>query len=299
MKKVAIYGQAYTVSAEKEIKILLSVLEAHTIVVFFEKQFYELLQENNSLEKKYPTYAHFNDLSNSFDVMFTVGGDGTILRAVTYIRDLDIPVLGINTGRLGFLATVQKDQIKEAVELLIHKEYSIQERSLLQIKTTPKTEEFTELNFALNEITIARRNTTSMIGIKTYLNEEYLTNYWADGLIIATPTGSTGYSLSCDGPVVLPNSKNLIITPIAPHNLNARPLVIGDDTTIQLEVSAREKDYLISLDSRITTVSQKTKIYIQKAPFKIKSILPKNQSFLKTLRSKLLWGEDTRNEPMQ
>ena len=298
MKKVAIYGQAYTISAEKEIKILVSALEKNKIVVFFEKEFYDLLIENNSLDKKYPTYTHFNDLSNSFDIMFTIGGDGTFLRAVTYIRDLDIPVLGINTGRLGFLATVQKNQINEAVDLLLKKSYTTQHRSLLQIETSPKAKEFKELDFALNEITIARRNTTSMIGVKTYLNNEYLTNYWADGLIISTPTGSTGYSLSCNGPVILPDSKSFVITPIAPHNLNARPMVIPDDILIDLEVSAREKDYLISLDSRITTVSEGTKIKIQKASFSIKSILLNNQSHLKTLRGKLLWGEDTRNESL-
>ncbi|CAM1357067.1 NAD kinase [Tenacibaculum halocynthiae] len=298
MKKVAIYGQAYTISAEKEIKILLALLKKYNIVVFFEQKFYDLLIENKSLEKKYPTFSHFNDLSDSFDLLFTIGGDGTFLRAITYVRNLDIPMMGINTGRLGFLATIQKDQIEESIELLLKKEYSIQERTLLQIETNPTTEEFSELNFALNEITIARRNTTSMIGIKTYLNNEYLTNYWADGLIISTPTGSTGYSLSCDGPVILPNSKSLVITPIAPHNLNARPMVIPDNTSIQLEVSAREKDYLISLDSRITTVDQKTTIRIKKAPFTIKSILPKNQSYIKTLRGKLLWGEDTRNEAL-
>ncbi len=298
MKKVAIYGQAYTISAEKEIRILLSALEKHNIQVFFEEKFYNLLEENNSLAKKYPTYAHFNDLSNSFDVLFTIGGDGTFLRAVTYVRDLDIPMLGINTGRLGFLATVKKEEIEEAVASLIKKEFTFQERSLLQIETTPKAEEFNELNFALNEITIARRNTTSMIGVKTYLNNEYLTNYWADGLIIATPTGSTGYSLSCDGPVILPDSKSFVITPIAPHNLNARPMMIPDNTSIQLEVSARENDFLISLDSRITTVPLNTKIKIKKASFSIKSVLLKNQSYLKTLRSKLLWGEDTRNESL-
>ncbi len=298
MKKVAIYGQAYTTLAEKEVKILLTILEKHNIVVFFEQQFYNLFVENNSLSKKYPTYAHFNDLSNTFDVMFTIGGDGTILRAVTYIRDLDIPIMGINTGRLGFLATIQKNQIEEAINLMLKKEYTLQERSLLQIETSPATEDFTELNFALNEVTIARRNTTSMIGIKTSLNTEYLTNYWADGLIIATPTGSTGYSLSCDGPVILPNSKSFVITPIAPHNLNARPMVIPDDTDILLEVSAREKDFLISLDSRITTVPIDTKIKIRKAPFTIKSVLPKNQSYLNTLRGKLLWGEDIRNESL-
>lgn len=296
MKKVAIYGQTYTISAEKEIKILLAVLEKNNIVVFFEKDFYDLLTNNNIITKKHPTYTHFKELSNSFDAMFSMGGDGTILRAVTYIRDLNIPILGINTGRLGFLATVQKDQIEESVDLLLANKYSIQERSLLQITTTPQAKEFTELDFALNEITIARRNTTSMIGVKTYLNKEYLTNYWADGLIVSTPTGSTGYSLSCNGPVILPDSKSLVITPIAPHNLNARPMVIPDNTLIQLEVSTREKDFLISLDSRITTVSEGTKIKIQKANFSIKSILLQNQSHLKTLREKLLWGEDTRNE---
>ncbi|WGH75070.1 NAD kinase [Tenacibaculum tangerinum] len=298
MKKVAIYGQAYTMRAEKEVKILLTVLEKHNIVVFFEQQFYNLFVENNSLHKKYPTFSHYNDLSDTFDLLFTIGGDGTILRAVTYIRNLNIPIMGINTGRLGFLATIQKDQIKEAVNLMLEKEYTIQERSLLQIETSPATKDFSELNFALNEVTIARRNTTSMIGIKTYLNNEYLTNYWADGLIIATPTGSTGYSLSCDGPVILPDSKSFVITPIAPHNLNARPMVIPDNTDIHLEVSAREKDFLISLDSRIATVSLETKIKIQKAPFSIKTIVPKNQSYLNTLRGKLLWGEDTRNESL-
>ncbi len=298
MKKVAIYGQSYTISAEKEIKLLLTILNQHNIVVFFEKDFYDLLTKEHTLDKKYPTYTHFNDLSDSFDLFFTIGGDGTILRAITYIRNLNIPILGINTGRLGFLATVQKNQIDQAIKLILNKEYTIHERTLLEIQTNPKHEEFTELNFALNEITVARKNTTSMIGIKTFLNGEYLTNYWADGLIIATPTGSTGYSLSCQGPVVLPNSKSIIITPIAPHNLNARPMLISDETFIELEVSAREKDFLLTLDSRITTVNQNTKILIKKAPFTIKSVILKNQSYLKTLRSKLLWGEDTRNKAL-
>ncbi|MEE9406672.1 MAG: NAD kinase [Polaribacter sp.] len=296
MKKVAIYGQSYSISAEKEIKILLEVLEESNIVCFIEQQFYNLLIEGDIFDKKYPTFSHFSDLNDSFDILFTVGGDGTILRAVTYIRDLNIPILGINTGRLGFLATINKNAIEESIALILNGEYSIQERTLLSIKTSPETDDLSELNFALNEITIARKNTTSMIGVKTNLNDEYLTNYWADGLIIATPTGSTGYSLSCNGPVVSPDSKNLVITPIAPHNLNARSMVISDQTTIQLEVDSREKDFLISLDSRITTVTQNTKVFIKKAPFTIKSIIPKNQSFLQTLRSKLLWGEDTRNE---
>ncbi|UAM98421.1 NAD kinase [Polaribacter litorisediminis] len=296
MKKVAIYGQSYSISAEKEIQILLEVLHENNIDIFIEQEFYNLLVAGNILAKKYPTFSHFSDLNNSFDVLFTLGGDGTILRAVTYIRNLDIPILGINTGRLGFLATINKRTIKESIALILNGEYSIQERTLLAVKTSPKTAKFEELNFALNEVTIARKNTTSMIGVRTSLNNEYLTNYWADGLIIATPTGSTGYSLSCNGPVISPDSKNLIITPIAPHNLNARPMVISDETTIQLTIDSREKDFLISLDSRITTVPKNTLVSIKKATFTIQSIIPNNQSFLKTLRTKLLWGEDTRNE---
>ncbi|MDG2194698.1 MAG: NAD kinase [Polaribacter sp.] len=297
MKKVAIYGQPYNAAAIKEVLILLEELEKKNIVAFFEENFYNLFSKDKSLPRKYPTFSHFNDLNNSFDFLFTIGGDGTILRAVTYIRDLDIPILGINTGRLGFLATIQKDEIKEAIELLLKKEYDIQERALLSVKTIPETDAFSEFYFALNEITVARKNTTSMIGVKTYLDDEYLTNYWADGLIISTPTGSTGYSLSCNGPVVLLNSKSIIITPIAPHNLNARPLIISDNTKIRLEISGRENDFLMSLDSRIATIEKKTQLFIEKAPFTIQSILFKNQSFLKTLRGKLLWGEDTRNKP--
>ncbi len=295
MKKAAVYGQSYAISSEKEIKTLLQVLEKNKIEFFIESEFYTLLVESNILQDNYKSFASFNDLDSSFDIMFTIGGDGTFLRSATHIRDLNIPILGINTGRLGFLAIVAKDLIEDTVELVINGDFTIQERTLISVKTEPKTKDFSELNFALNEVTIAKKNTTSMIGVKTSLNEEYLTNYWADGIIIATPTGSTGYSLSCNGPVILPDSKNLVITPIAPHNLNARPVIISDETKIELEVNSREKSFLISLDSRVTTVPKETKIFIKKTDFTIKSILQRNQSFIKTLRSKLLWGEDVRN----
>ncbi len=299
MKKIAVYGQSYTVNAIKEIKLLITSLEKHSIVFFLEKNLYHLLKKRQIIEKKYPFFSGFSDLNNSFDLLLSIGGDGTILRAATYIRDLDIPILGINTGRLGFLATVKKDEIENAIDLLVRKKYAVQERALLSVLTQPENKNISDLNFALNEIAIARKNTTSMIGVKTFLNNEYLTNYWADGLIIATPTGSTGYSLSCQGPVISPNSKNLVITPIAPHNLNARPMVIPDDTEIEMEINTREKEYLISLDSRVTALSKKTRLFLKKAPFTIKTIIPENQSFLKTLRSKLLWGEDTRNQSNQ
>lgn len=296
MKKAGIYGQSYAISSEKEIKTLLKVLKENKIDFYIENKFYTLLLQNKVLEDTYKSFSSFNDLDSSFDIMFTIGGDGTFLRSATHIRDLDIPILGINTGRLGFLAIVNKEAIAESIALVVKGEFTLQERTLLSVRTSPKTPDFSELNFALNEITIAKKNTTSMIGVKTNLNGEYLTNYWADGLIISTPTGSTGYSLSCNGPVILPDSKNIVMTPIAPHNLNARPMVISDETKIELEVDSREKSYLISLDSRVTTLPKDTKIFIEKTAFTIKSILPKNQSFLKTLRSKLLWGEDVRNK---
>ena len=295
MNKVAVFGQSYSVSAAKEINNLLDVLSEHHVEIHIESGFYRLLTEENVIDASFKTYDSFDDLNSSFDLMFTIGGDGTILRAVTYIRGLNIPILGINTGRLGFLATINKNSIRENVELIIEKKFSVQERTLLEVSLQPSIQGFEELNFALNEMTIARKNTTSMIGVKTSLDGEYLTNYWSDGLIIATPTGSTGYSLSCNGPVISPDSKNLVITPIAPHNLNARPMVISDDTKIDLLVDSREKEFLISLDSRIISVPEKTKVSIQKAGFCISTITPHSQSFLKTLRSKLLWGEDTRN----
>tara|TARA_Y100000034_G_scaffold32291_1_gene39477 strand:+ start:38614 stop:39513 length:900 start_codon:yes stop_codon:yes gene_type:complete len=296
MNKVAVFGQSYSVSAVKEVNNLLDALIEKNVEVQIEASFFEKLRAENVISTDFPTYSSFEDLDNSFDLMFTIGGDGTILRAVTFIRDLDIPILGINTGRLGFLATINKNSIQENVQLIADSKFEVQERSLLEVNLNPSFSGLNELNFALNEVTIARKNTTSMIGVKTSLNGEYLTNYWSDGLIIATPTGSTGYSLSCNGPVISPDSKNLVITPIAPHNLNARPMVIADDTEIKLEVSSREKEYLISLDSRIISVPENTEVNIRKASFSIKTIIPQNQSFLKTLRSKLLWGEDTRNE---
>lgn len=293
--KVGIYGQYYKGEAVSYIEILLKTLAQKNIEVIIEKNFYNLIKANNFPEKKYQTFSDHTDLDNSFEVMLTVGGDGTFLRAVTYVRDLNIPVLGVNIGRLGFLATIQKENISEAINLLTTKQYKINERSLLTVSTSQKNNDLSDLNFALNEVSVSRRNTTSMVTVETYLDDEYLTSYWADGLIVATPTGSTGYSLSCGGPVITPSTKSLVLTPIAPHNLNARPLVITDNTNIKLKIIAREKQALLSLDSRTTTVDNHTEIFIKKAPFTLKTIQLSEQTFLKTLREKLLWGEDKRN----
>lgn len=293
--KVGVYGQYYKDETISYIKVLLKTLYKKNIEVVIEKKFYDAIKNNNLPLTNYSTFSDHTDLDSSFEVIFTVGGDGTFLRAVTFVRDHNIPILGINVGRLGFLATIQKDEIEHAIELLLAKKYSIVERTLLSIETNEKNKELSEINIALNEISVSRRNSTSMITIETYLDDEYLTSYWADGLIIATPTGSTGYSLSCGGPVITPSTKSLVVTPIAPHNLNARPLIIPEETQIKLKIIAREESALVSLDSRITTVDSNSELYIKKAPFMLKTIFLSDQTFLKTLREKLLWGEDKRN----
>ncbi len=294
--KIAIYGHYFNQDAEQYVENLLNALNKKNANIYIEERFLELIKSTFKTDVNYNTFSSYKDLNDSFDCMFTVGGDGTILRSITYLRDSNIPVIGVNIGRLGFLATVNKERISEAIDHLQNKNYTVKERTLLTINTEPKIGELESFNFALNEITLSRKNTASMITVETYLDEEYLTSYWADGLIISTPTGSTGYSLSCDGPVISPQAKSFVLTPIAPHNLNARPLVIPDNTEINMRVSGRENEFFLSLDSRIVTINNQTTIHIKKAPFTIKMIELSNYTFIQTLRKKLLWGEDTRNK---
>lgn len=293
--KIGIYGQFYHPNSSIYIEELLETLSREETEVIIEDDFSKLIDQNEAIKKDYGEYRTFREVDSSYDLFISVGGDGTILKSVNYIKNLNIPIAGINTGRLGFLATINKEEIRTTVSKLLKKEYTISERSLLCIYTNPEDKNLCSSNFALNEIAVSRKNTTSMITIETWLDDEYLTAYWADGLIISTPTGSTGYSLSCGGPVITPTTKAIAITPIAPHNLNARPLILKDNTKITLRVSGREDEYLVSMDSRIATLSNHTTITIKKAPFKIKMIEIKGDSFLQTLRKKLLWGEDKRN----
>ncbi len=293
--KIAIFGQFYHNTSAESISTLCDFLENENVSVFIEKEFFSLLKSNKAVFKNYKDFKVYTKLDDSFDLLISIGGDGTILRAITHVRDSEIPIIGINKGRLGFLATIQDDEIEEALVSIFNGDYRISERTLLQIETYPQNKDLEELSFALNEIAVSRKNTTSMITVETQLDDEYLTSYWADGLIISTPTGSTGYSLSCGGPVITPGANSIVLTPIAPHNLNARPLVIPDKTEIKLKVSGREDNYLVSLDSRIATLQNNTTVLIKKADFKIKMIELKNESFLRTLRKKLLWGEDKRN----
>jgi NAD+ kinase len=293
--KIAIFGQYYQNNTAEIVTKVVEFLEKNEISIAFEHSFLSILQEKNIVSNSFASFSNYAELDSNIDALISIGGDGTILKAATFIRDKNIPIIGINAGRLGFLATVQYENIEVLLEKLIRKDYIISKRSLLSVRTFPEYDNFKELDFALNEVTVARKDTTSMITIDTLLNNEYLTSYWADGLIISTPTGSTGYSLSCGGPVLTPEVASLVVTPMAPHNLNARPLVITDDTEITLKVSGREEQFLISLDSRIAAVAIDTTVYIKKAPFTLSMIEFKEETFLATIRKKLLWGADKRN----
>lgn len=293
--KIAIFGQFYHENSEKYIQIIFQTLHEHQVEIWVENAFLDTIKKNKKLIANIQNVQSFKQLDTSFDFFLSIGGDGTILKSITFVRDLEIPIIGINTGRLGFLSTIHKEDISNCIQQIISGEYTLSERSLLTIKTLPEGKKIIPLNFALNEVAVNRKNTTSMIKVETKINGNYLTSYWSDGLIVSTPTGSTGYSLSCGGPVIDPNTSSIVLTPIAPHNLSARPLVIPDDCTISLKVTGREKSYLVSLDSRIETLQDDTTLIIKKAPFTIKMVQLKGDSFIKTLREKLLWGKDKRN----
>ena len=291
--KIAIYSQhtgKYTNSILSE---LFGFSDKYNITFYLEKEFANILNRGSNIKLDYTVFSSYKDLDKSFNLMITIGGDGTLLRSISFVRNLEIPIIGINTGRLGFLATLNQDLLKPKLEKIIKGEFKVENRTLLEVIIDDKKSN--DFPYALNEITVGRKNTTSMIKIRTNLDGEFLNSYWADGLIISTPTGSTGYSLSCGGPIMSPQSQTLALTPIAPHNLNARPIIIPDNTEIELSVSGREDFHLLSLDSRIISVKNENSITIRKADFKIMIAHLFEDNFYKTLRNKLLWGEDKRN----
>lgn len=293
--RVAIYGQFYHQHTEHYLQILLEALIQKGAEIHIESNFKDLLSQKPGVHPKVFECESFDAIDKDYHLFFSIGGDGTILKAVTFVRDSGIPIVGINLGRLGFLATIQKEDVESMLYRILEGEYTISERTLLTTETEPFQNDNEFLNFALNEVAVNRRNTSSMIQVETWINNNYLTSYWSDGLIVATPTGSTGYSLSCGGPIIEPAAKNFLLTPIAPHNLSARPLVIPDKSILKLKVSGREDSYLLSLDSRTITLPNATHVIIKKAPFKIKLLQLHEDSFIQTLRKKLFWGEDKRN----
>ena len=293
--KIAIFGQYYQNNTHSIVEKVVAFLQEKNIEICFYAPFYDKLLENNVNISDFKKFNSHECLKDDFNFLISIGGDGTILRAATFVRDSNIPIIGINAGRLGFLATVQEENIEKLLNRVLVNDFSISKRTLVSLNAHPDNKDLEDINFALNEITVSRKDTTSMITIETYANNEYLNSYWADGLIISTPTGSTGYSLSCGGPVIMPTANCLIITPIAPHNLTARPLVIPDDLEITLKIKGREEQYLVSLDSRITSVSNETTLTVKKTNFHILIVEFPEEGFLRTIRKKLLWGEDKRN----
>lgn len=290
--KIAIYGRPAIENSAESFSVLFDVLNKYKSEIFIYAPLYSFLKQKVELEGNIKTYISHSELDEKTEYMLSVGGDGTFLESVTFVRDKNIPILGINTGRLGFLANVAKTEIETAIESLVSKKYTIEKRALLQLSSPPSL--FGDFSYALNELTIFK-DSPSMITIHTYIDGDYLNSYFADGLIISTPTGSTAYSLSCGGPLVIPNSQNFIITPIAPHNLNVRPLVISDTNTILLKVEGRSQHYIASLDSRNQTINFSVELEMKKADFYVSMVQLENQHFFNTIRNKLLWGLDRRN----
>lgn len=290
--KIAVHGRPIKDDAIPYIQAMFDHLKKHTLEVQLHHPFKAILEKKEIRHIDYPTYSTKEELFKA-DFMISAGGDGTLLEAITFVGDRGIPVLGINTGRLGFLATTGREEIAEAIDCLLSGAYKIKERTL--IKLINGEQWFGGINFGLNEFAILKRDTSSMIVVHTYVDGEYLNSYWADGLLVSTPTGSTGYSLSCGGPLVVPGSHDFIIAPVSPHNLNVRPLIVSDDSTISFEVESRSNNFLISFDSRSVKVPANIRLAVKKADFKIKLVELKNYNYYETLRQKLNWGLDLRN----
>lgn len=289
--RIAVYARPTKDNTEQSVVNLLEQLKTSSNEIFIYEPFYAYLKKNSADLTGYKSFSVHTEIQK-LDYMLSIGGDGTLLETISFVRDSGVPVLGINTGRLGFLANVSKDEIDSAIKNLAEKKYTFDKRTLLQLHTKPNL--FGDVNIALNEITISKKDST-MMTIHLYVDGEFLNSYWADGLIIATPTGSTGYSLSCGGPLLVPEAKNFVITPIAPHNLNVRPFILPDDKVMTLKIEGRSKEYLVTLDSRTETINASAELIVQKADFGFNLIRFENHSFFNTIRNKLNWGLDKRN----
>ena len=286
--KIALYIAFNNSSSVNCCKEVIDIVSEENDIIIDSKIKSELSKE---FQSKFSFFDSSDPIDIDIDYVFAVGGDGTILRSITYVKDSGVPVLGINAGRLGFLTSVQKENIGEAVKKIKDNKFSIIDRTLLEVKSNLASKFF---SYALNEVTIQRKDTTSLLNISCSINGNYLTNYWSDGLIISTPTGSTGYSLSNGGSVVSPESKVIILNPIAPHNINMRSLIIPDDSEVKIQVEGTDNINL-SLDSRMYSFESKNEIQISKSKFTIKTIKLDDDNFYKRLREKLFWGQDMRN----
>ncbi len=290
--RIALHGKSTGPEAQDCISDVFQLLKQHNIEAAVSRSYQLDLKEKGFDTGGLKTFELGEDLS-SFDFIFSLGGDGTILDTITYTSRSEVPIIGINLGRLGFLATTPRDEIKSIFDRLIANYLTIESRSLIHVDSNQNI--FQPYNFGLNELTIVKKETSSMIVVHTYVDGDYLNSYWADGLIVSTPTGSTGYSLSCGGPLVHPSLKNFIITPVSPHNLNVRPIIVSDQSVITFEIEGRSKEFMVSLDSRSQSVDDSVKISVRREEFEAKLVRFNNHKYFDTLRHKLNWGLDARN----
>jgi NAD+ kinase len=290
---VALYNRTFDEQDAPTLLRILKLLEHHKMQAVFYKEFYERLQPYANFAIPPRVFTGKHDLPSHTDMLFSLGGDGTMLDAVTFVGNSNIPLIGINLGRLGFLAAIPEEEVEAAILSLVRGSYTLEKRTLLHLDSSIPL--FDGAPFALNEFTIHRQDTSSMIKIHTYLNGEFLNTYWADGLIVATPTGSTGYSLSCGGPVVFPQTSSFVITPVAPHNLNTRPIVVPDDNVISFEIEGRTGQFLCTLDARTEIIKSNVQLAVKREQFVVSLVRPDEHNFLKTIRHKLYWGIDKRN----
>jgi NAD+ kinase len=291
--KIAIYSRGIENDQLKDMQSFLEELYANKVEPVFFQDFFNQFYSAVNIKGKYSTFSKAEELNNNIDSLVSLGGDGTLLDTVTMVQDKGIPVLGINYGRLGFLANIGREELHSAITALVERTYVIEKRTLLHLDADIPI--FNNVPIALNEFTLQKKDSSSMIKIHTYLNGEFLNTYWADGLIVATPTGSTAYSLSCNGPIVFPESGSFVITPVAPHNLNIRPIIVPDDNIISFEVEGRTDSFICTLDSRRVVVPKEAQLAVKKEKFEIKLIRLNENNFLQTLRTKLSWGLDARN----
>ena len=291
--KVAIYSRVFESSQQTDVQLFFDELAKEKIEPVVFTEFYERAAPHLTLPSSTQTFSHHTELTSDIDFLISLGGDGTLLDTVTLVRDKNIPVVGINFGRLGFLASIGRDEMTEAVKALARRSFILDKRSLIHLDSNIPL--FNDVPYALNEFAIHKRDIAPMVKIHTYVNGELLNTYWADGLLLATPTGSTGYSLSCDGPVVFPESRSFVLTPIAPHNLNVRPIVIPDSSIVSFEIESRSDEVICALDSRRELVDKNVLLAVRKENFGVNLVRLNENNFLQTLRNKLSWGLDKRN----
>jgi NAD+ kinase len=291
--KAAIYSRVLEEDQQKDVQIFFDELSRQKIEPLIFQPFFEQINNRVTLPADTKTFSLSEELHEEIEFIFSLGGDGTLLDTVTLVRDRDIPIIGINFGRLGFLASIGRNELTSVVKAMANRTYVVDKRTLIHIDANIPM--FGDVPYALNEFSIHKRDVAAMIKIHTYLNGEFLNTYWADGLIVATPTGSTGYSLSCNGPIVFPESGSFVITPVAPHNLNVRPIIVPDDNIISFEIESRSDHIICALDSRREIVSKDVQLAVKKEVFDISLVRLSENSFLQTLRNKLTWGLDKRN----